>query len=882
VHSDRDGSSPGQGAGGGASSFDQQRALLKKARLVLHSEVRKRHQAELRAALESAVTRVLVAAPSFPEAVPNILKALVLGAGWDAGEVWLLADYAQSLRWTTFYSKTNEPALGVFRAASEGTVLQSGRGFPWRAWASGQPVWGHPVGDDLGGVRASAMRKAGFRTALATPFHGGEGTSGVLTLYRFENQETDPGEVAYLTKVLHQVVRLGTWKWGEGALADLESRTRAFVESYPLPALVVDAQGRLRFVSSSARSLLGEEAMAGVKTVRDLPRELALFTAGSKEPYPLAKLPIVQAMNGEASYADDLEVRRDGRNLFLEAWATPVKGDSGRVEYAIAVYVDITQLRLQRQELEKAREEAQAADRAKTDFVSRMSHEIRTPLNAILGSVDLLWETPLTQDQQEYVRLCREAGQGLMSLISNILDLSRVQEGKLELASTPFSLEEFVEKTISMFSLRAHQKGLELSYYVEAGVPERVVGDPVRLRQVLVNLLGNAIKFTEKGHITVRVRTEPGAKDPGRLLFTVQDTGIGIPPDRLGAIFERFVQASSSTAAEYGGSGLGLTISKHLVETMGGRIWVDSNPGEGSTFSFIVHLEPAAGTALRTVRAELKGVRVLVVDGAEQDRKSLHEILSEQATTVTLSDSGKEAVQEFDRAKAEGTPYQLVVLADELADGPSFDTARAIVERVTPGQVIFLSSANRTRTNAPRLRELGISNQLPKPVERGALLALASSAMRAAKVIPRGGRRASEKSGAAEAPHLQELRILLAEDSEDNRFIMQRFLRNTSCRIDVAENGKVALDKFIQGEYDLVLMDLQMPFMDGFTATKSIREWEKRRGAPPTPIIALSAYAIKEEVERSLAAGCDAHITKPIDKAKLFQILGNYGRKAAA
>lgn len=855
--------------------------LLLKARHLLHSEVKKRQRAELRAALESALTRVLTSSSTFSDALPYLLKALCLGARWEAGEYWVLEPFRQTLRWGELF-ETPGLKLAALREVSRGGVLPQGQGLQGRVLSSGTPVWSRHVQTEVGGARASALKKAGISTALSVPFNSGEGTTGVFTLFHKGDVPEAVAEVEYIRRVLDQVTRMGAWKWGSGAEAELEARMRAFVESYPLPVFVCDTTGHIQFFSDSAYKLMGETVSAANSTVRDLPKGLPLYVAGTKDLYPVEKLPFVRALNGEASYADDMEVRRDGRSSFMEAWSSPLRGRTGEVEYAIGVVINTTALRRQREELEQAREAAQAADRAKSDFVSRMSHEIRTPLNAILGSVDLLWETPLTQDQQEYVRLCRDAGQGLMSLISNVLDLSRVEAGKLELAETPFGLEEFVERTIELFSLRAHQKGLELTSYVEPGVPERIVGDPVRLRQILVNLLGNALKFTDKGHISVRVRRDPGSDDPGRLLVMVQDTGIGIPPERKAAIFERFVQASSSTAAEYGGSGLGLTITKHLVELMGGRIWVESSEGEGSTFSFIIHVKVAQGSPIRSARPELKGLKVLVADESAVDRQMIHGLLEEHASSVGLAESGKDALAEYVRAREEGSPYQIILLSDRLVDQGTMAVAKAIADEGLASHVVFLPSPGKAKESAPALRELGVVNVLSKPLERVAFLSTVSNAARAAKVLPKPPRRISRASGPVAVPNLEGLRLLVAEDSEDNRFLLQRFLRNTACRIEVAENGKVALDKFTRGEYDLVLMDLQMPFMDGYSATRAIREWERKRGLAPTPIIALSAYAIKEEIEKSLEAGCDAHITKPIDKAKLFEILGNFGRRAEA
>jgi PAS domain S-box-containing protein len=678
-------------------------------------------------------------------------------------------------------------------------------------------------------------------------------------------------------------------KHAEQALRASEERTRLIIDNAHDAFVAMDADGRVAGWNRQAEAAFGwarDEVMGR-------PVAEVVIPPGYRQAHAEGLRHFLQTGEGPllTQRIEVVALHRDGHEFPAEMTITPLRLGQ---RYLFAAFLhDITERKRAEEELRRAKEAAEEASRAKSEFLANMSHEVRTPMNGILGMTELALDTDLTREQRDYLTMVKLSAEGLLAVINDILDFSKIEARRLHLDTLDFSLRDGLGDMMKALALRAQQKGLELACHIAPDVPDPLNGDPGRLRQVLANLVGNAIKFTDQGEVVVDVRiaaegrqkgAEAGAGPGSDILssgfclleIAVSDTGIGIPPDKQALVFEPFAQADASTTRQYGGTGLGLTISARLVEMMGGRIWVESVHGEGSTFHFTARFGRARGpVASRAVRPpeDLHGLRVLVVDDNSTNRLILQEMLVNWHLRPVVVGGAAEALAAMRQAAEAGEPFPLVLLDAMMPGMDGFTLAEEIKRHpeFAAAVLMMLSSAGQPGDGA-RCRAMGIATYLTKPVKQSELLDAILSARDAAA----GSRHLAPVARAARPAGPRPLRILLAEDNLVNQRLAVRLLEKQGHAVVVADNGKEALAALEREPFDLVLMDVQMPEMGGLEATAVIRRQEQGTGKH-LPVVAMTAHAMKGDRERCLAAGMDGYVSKPVQAQELFDTVARLG-----
>jgi PAS domain S-box-containing protein len=635
------------------------------------------------------------------------------------------------------------------------------------------------------------------------------------------------------------------------------------VENMPVAVVILDQEQRIASCNPAFQIMFGypESEVIG----QELDRLIVRNGVERAEASDITQ----QTLSGGAIHRMAKRLRRDGTEIDVEIFALPVLLE-GRQVGAVGLYHDVS-------ELSRARREAEAADRAKSEFLANMSHEIRTPMNGVMGMIELALDAPLSPEQQDYLQSAHESADALLALLNDILDFSKIEAGHLELETISFNLRTTVENVADTLAHRAEAKGLEMACDVREDCPQYVRGDPGRLRQVLVNLAGNGIKFTPRGEVVIQV--EPVSSGAGRAVvrFTVRDTGIGISLEQQAALWERFAQADGSTTRKYGGTGLGLAISRQLVEMMGGTIGVESKPGEGSTFWFTLpfELEVEPRPAPLATPDEIAGLRVLVIDDNATSRTILTKVLTRFGCDVRSVAGGNRALEHLRSAAEAGLPYRVVLLDMQMPEMDGEQIAREIKQDPLIGDtlVVILTSMGK-RGDAARMEAIGCAGYLLKPIKPSQLLEALVA------VLGQTQRPPTDKRPALVTRHTiseqKSVRLLLAEDNPINQKLAVALLSRAGYPVDTVEDGRQAVEAVRSRRYGLVLMDVQMPEMDGFEATQLIRSQE----GPDAhiPIVAMTAHAMKGDRERCLAAGMDDYLPKPLQRAEVFRVIERWTR----
>ena len=658
---------------------------------------------------------------------------------------------------------------------------------------------------------------------------------------------------------------------GDAGVAQERNMLRTLIDSLPDLIYAKDVRCKFMLANEACCRVMGTnpEQVVGRDDFEFFPKELAQGFYDDEQKIIQSGEPL---LNREESV-----LYHDGRTSYILTSKVPLRDEQGRVVGIMGIGRDITERVQAENELRAARESAEAANRAKSEFLANMSHEIRTPMNGVIGMSELMLDTQLEPAQRDYAETIRDCGRALLTVINDILDFSKIEAGKLELENIDLDLRDAVRDVARVLALQAHAKGLELTMEVDPKLPEMVRGDPGRLRQILLNLGGNAVKFTPKGEVSLEIRVVETNEHGTLVRCEVRDTGVGIPADRVKNLFAPFMQVDASTTRRFGGTGLGLSIVRRLVELMHGDTGVESTEGVGSRFWFTARLQPASAEGpkyRRVAPSELKGRRVLVVDDNATNRKLLSIQLEQFGMRPMLSSSAAEALARMEQATKEGEPFEIALLDHDMPDCNGADLGRRINdhEDMKNTRLVLLTSSG-LRGDALRFAQLGFAGYLLKPVAESdlvdcLLVVLGSEARewhsQTQPIVTRHELRVLRSRG-------ERRRLLLAEDVIVNQKVACRALEKLGYEVEVVNNGQEAVTAWENGKFDLILMDCQMPEMDGYEATREIRRREQPN--EHIPIVALTAHAMKGADEECKAAGMDDHLTKPIDREVMDRCL---------
>lgn len=877
-------------------------------------DVTEQKRADRRQALQHAVAKVLAASSTVEQAIPDLLQAIVASLDWQVGLFWKVQDDRRSLTCEHEWA-VDATVVQEFLRNSRYQDRGPGSDLPGCCWARGEPLW---IEDIVGApifTRESAGTPGVLRGACAFPIWLRANVYGVMEFLSREAQAEDWDLLRALGTTGSQIGLFVERAEVEAALHQNEARTSLIIDTALDAVVTMDDNGRITEWNAQAEQVFGWSGLEAIG--RDAADTICPSSHRPGYREYVRRLLEPRDVPASQRLVEMTGLRRDGREFPMEIAMTPltiegttlfsafIRDITGRKEAEQALKNYAQQLEQINHQLDGALREAKAATEAKSLFLASMSHEIRTPMNGVIGMTGLLLDTVLTEEQREYAETVRTCGDHLLTIINDILDFSKIEAGKLELETIAFDLRLAIDESLDLVAERASSKGINLACLFHADVPRHLLGDPGRLRQIVMNLTANAIKFTDQGDVVVEVTVEAESTEETTVRVAVTDTGIGISEEARDRLFQSFSQADGSTTRKYGGTGLGLAICKRLIELMGGTIGVTSHVGVGSCFWFTVPLQKQVGgsRAVDTASALLTGLHILIVDGKAINRTILELMTKKWGMRPTLVTNGPEALRALSQAQRQ-PPFDLVLLDVDMGPTNGIELARTI--RAGTGgagiELVLLTSFGR-RGDAKTAKAAGISAYLTKPVrERQLHECLVAVMTQHAAATGNEPVPLITRHTLAETKAKVDLRILLAEDNIINQKVAVRLFQRLGYRIDVVANGREVIEAVARIRYDAIFMDCQMPEMDGFEATRVIREREKsktvsgstfqvsrvepelsgfqpetRNPKPETfyrvPIVALTANAMQGDREQCLAAGMDDYLSKPISLEALATLL---------